>query len=104
MPEALVELNQLLMHHCVAYKLPIKLLLLSCCRQFAMQKGITTVREVSLLGQIIDVVSEGSHTPTGWQKTILNRSATNSAYPRYIRTPFLPSMYVILESQEPAAY
>ena len=103
MPEALVELNQLLMQHCVAYQFPVELLLLSCCRQFTMQKSIATVREVSLFGQIIDVVPEGPQTSTVWQKAILNRSATDSAYPRYIRTPFLPSMYVIFESQEPAA-
>ena len=49
MTEALVELDELLMHHGVLGEVPDELLLLSCCRELAMQESIATVCKVALL-------------------------------------------------------
>jgi len=56
MTESLVELDELLMHHGMLSQVCDELLLLSCCRKFAMQESITTVCKVTLLCQLINVV------------------------------------------------
>ncbi len=56
MTKSLIELDELLMHHGMLSQVCDELLLLSCCRKFAMQESITTVCKVTLLCQLINVV------------------------------------------------
>lgn len=57
MAETFVELNELFMHHGVTGELSLKFLLLRSCRQLAMQKSITAVYEITLLCQVVNVIT-----------------------------------------------
>ena len=57
MPKALVKLYKLFIDHGMPYQLCVEVRLLRCSWQFTMQQSVATVCKVTLLCQIINVVS-----------------------------------------------
>lgn len=102
------------MHEAVRGELPVEERLCLGRRQLAVEQQVRGVVEVAALRQLLDVIlrcrksagvcdmmsltSQCMHCLTHGARLASGEART----PRYSRMPFQPSMYVILESQEPA--